>query len=57
MSGGELLHGFLADMYKTDNLEFKNLLNCSLSEVERPLPRTQVGLRQSQGKELDLIIN
>jgi hypothetical protein len=27
MSGGELLHGFLADLYKTDTLEFKNLLN------------------------------
>jgi hypothetical protein len=26
MSGGELLHGFLADIYNSDNLEFKNFV-------------------------------
>ncbi len=27
MSGGELLHGFLTDLYKADSIEFKNMLN------------------------------
>jgi hypothetical protein len=26
MSGGELLHGFLADIYNSDNPEFKNFV-------------------------------
>ena len=26
MTGGELLHGFLADLYQTDNPEVKNLV-------------------------------
>ena len=26
MTGGELLHGFLADLYKTDNKEVKNFV-------------------------------
>jgi hypothetical protein len=26
MSGGELLHGFLSDLYNTDNPEVKNLV-------------------------------
>jgi hypothetical protein len=27
MTGGELLHGFLADMYQTSSLEMKNYIN------------------------------
>lgn len=27
MSGGELLHGFLAELYKTGSPEFKNLVS------------------------------
>ncbi len=28
MSGGELLHGFLAELYRSDRLEYKEFLNC-----------------------------
>jgi hypothetical protein len=27
MSGGEMLHGFLADLHETDNAELKNVIN------------------------------
>jgi hypothetical protein len=27
MSGGELLHGFLTELYETPNMEIKNLVN------------------------------
>jgi hypothetical protein len=27
MSGGELLHGFLADLYRSDSMEFRNYIN------------------------------
>ena len=46
MTGGELLHGFLAELYRIPNTGIQRTPSLSLQQVERPLSRRERQIKE-----------